>query len=180
MSFSLRSSFRAALCSRCFNSGPSRIVIACVLIRLQISYGGLAARVLKKAWEHLKSFERQEKSFKKCNKMLPSVNRNDYMRLYSVRNEAKSETPTLTFPPDLHRKLEKIAPKTNLSMADVIRLCLALPANCQNSYQSSGSNKFQSAEIKRLKRLRPITVWRQRIRTKPGSPPAEKLSPCPP
>jgi hypothetical protein len=75
--------------------------------------------------------------------------------------------PTLTFPLDLHRKLEKIAPKNNLSMADVIRLCLALPANCQNSYQSSGSNKFQSAEIKRLKRLRPITVWRQRIRTNP-------------
>jgi hypothetical protein len=38
---------------------------------------------------------------------------------------AKGKTQTLTFPLDLHRKLEKIAPKNNLSMADVLRLCLA-------------------------------------------------------
>jgi hypothetical protein len=37
----------------------------------------------------------------------------------------KGKTQTLTFPLDLHRKLEEIAPKNNLSMADVLRLCLA-------------------------------------------------------
>ena len=46
-------------------------------------------------------------------------------QLHSVQMSAKGKTQTLTFPLDLHRKLEKIAAKNNLSIADVSRLCLA-------------------------------------------------------
>ncbi len=45
-------------------------------------------------------------------------------QLHSVQMSAKGKTQTLTFPLDLHRKLEKIAAKNNLSIADVSRLCL--------------------------------------------------------
>jgi hypothetical protein len=66
--------------------------------------------------------ERQEKSYKKFKKMLTGVNAK---QLHPVQMSAEGKTQTLTFPVDLHRKLEKIAAKNNLSIADVIRLCLA-------------------------------------------------------
>jgi hypothetical protein len=127
--------------------------------------------------KHPKSFERQEKSVKKFKKMLATANRNSYIRFEMSTN---GNTPALTFPPDLHRKLEKIAPKTNLSMADVIRLCLALPANCQNPYQSSGLKQISVGGNKASKEVKTDHCMAPKDSDEPGSPPAEKFSTCPP
>src|SRR4029453_1477475 len=107
MSFSLESSFRAALRSRCFNSGPSRIVIPCVLIRLSIIPTGASGQSSQKSLGTSKSFiqakssqtivgplvlsgkdrtERQEKSYKKFKK---NVDRREREAVTFSSNECK-------------------------------------------------------------------------------------------